>query len=143
VFKRRHSRPRNVAADEGRDCPHHHGNGDDDGGENDHPLQNRRVQPDAVVTVVVVFAHHIRPKFLQRTGWWSTSAKARLSAAHLSLALYAAAFFNFSATLAAKYVSTPSAPARLKAIRLSIIALSPSSQPLPAAAMIIAYSPDT
>jgi hypothetical protein len=31
----------------------------------------------------------------------------------------------------------------LKAIRLSIIARSWSSQPLPTAAMIIAYSPDT
>ncbi len=53
------------------------------------------------------------------------------------------AFFNFSAARAAKYVNTPSAPARLKAMRLSIIALSPSIQPLSAAAMIIEYSPLT
>ena len=50
---------------------------------------------------------------------------------------------SFSATRGAKYVSTPSQPARLKAIRLSIIARSPSSQPFWEAAMIIAYSPDT
>jgi hypothetical protein len=49
----------------------------------------------------------------------------------------------FSAAFGAKYVKIPSAPARLKASRLSIIARSPSIQPLPAAAAIIAYSPDT
>ncbi len=49
----------------------------------------------------------------------------------------------FSAAFGAKYVKTPSAPARLKASRLSIIARSPSIQPLLAAAAIIAYSPDT
>ncbi|CAN5361822.1 hypothetical protein BH11PSE4_BH11PSE4_12080 [soil metagenome] len=50
---------------------------------------------------------------------------------------------NFSAAAGAKYVSTPSAPARLKPSRLSIMARSPAIQPLVAAAMIIAYSPDT
>ena len=51
--------------------------------------------------------------------------------------------FSFSAAFGAKYVKIPSAPARLKASRLSIIARSPSIQPLLAAAAIIAYSPDT
>src|SRR5437879_3450278 len=51
--------------------------------------------------------------------------------------------FNFSAAFGAKYVKIPSAPARLKPSRLSIIARSPSIQPLLAAAAIIAYSPDT
>ncbi len=49
----------------------------------------------------------------------------------------------FSAAFGAKYVRIPSAPARLKASRLSIMARSPSIQPLLAAAWIIAYSPDT
>jgi hypothetical protein len=40
-------------------------------------------------------------------------------------------------------VITPVAPARLKAVRLSITARSSSSQPLPAAALIMAYSPET
>ena len=51
--------------------------------------------------------------------------------------------FNLPAAFGAKYVKIPSAPARLKPSRLSIIARSPSIQPLPAAAAIIAYSPDT
>ena len=51
--------------------------------------------------------------------------------------------FNRSAAFGAKYVKIPSAPARLKPSRLSIIARSPSIQPLLAAAAIIAYSPDT
>jgi hypothetical protein len=51
--------------------------------------------------------------------------------------------FKSRATRGAKYVSTPSAPARLKASRLSSITLSPSSQPFWAAAMSIAYSPET
>ena len=49
----------------------------------------------------------------------------------------------FSAAFGAKYVKIPSAPARLKPSRLSIIARSPSIQPLLAAPAIIAYSPDT
>src|SRR6516225_5441811 len=151
LLERRHSRPRNVAADEGRDRPHQDGHSDNDGGENDHALQDRGVKPDILVVVIVVLAHHIRPRFSQRMGW-STTLAACLSGSFAiprrkrdcaSRGVYAAAFFNFSATFAAKYVSTPSAPARLKAIRLSIIALSPSSQPFPAAAMIIAYSPET
>ena len=51
--------------------------------------------------------------------------------------------FSFSAACGAKYVSTPSAPARLKPTRLSIIARSPSIQPFCAAPAIIAYSPET
>jgi len=51
--------------------------------------------------------------------------------------------FNRSAAFGAKYVNIPSAPARLKPSRLSIIARSPSIQPLFAAPAIIAYSPDT
>ncbi len=51
--------------------------------------------------------------------------------------------FSFSAAFGAKYVKIPSAPARLKPSRLSIIARSPSIQPLLAAPAIIAYSPDT
>src|SRR3954467_8318623 len=50
---------------------------------------------------------------------------------------------SFSAATGAKYVRIPSAPARLKPTRLSIIARSPSIQPLLAAPAIIAYSPDT
>jgi hypothetical protein len=52
------------------------------------------------------------------------------------------AFSSFAAR-GAKYDRMPSAPARLKAIRLSSTTLSPSSQPLAAAAISIAYSPDT
>jgi len=51
--------------------------------------------------------------------------------------------FSFSAACGAKYVKMPSAPARLNPTRLSIIARSPSIQPWPAAAAIIAYSPET
>ncbi len=154
MLERRHFRPRNVAADEGRDRPHHDGNGDNDGGEDDHALQDRRVKPDifVIVVIVVVFAHHIRLRFSQRTGVVygpfgraypaASPFHGEIATAPLA-AFYAPAFFNFSATLAAKYVRTPSAPARLNAIRLSIIALSRSSQPFPAAAIIIAYSPET
>ncbi len=45
---------------------------------------------------------------------------------------------SFSAIFGAKYVSTPSAPARLNAVRLSTMAFSPSIQPFCAAATIIA-----
>jgi len=48
-----------------------------------------------------------------------------------------------SAARGAKYVRMPSAPARLKASRLSSMARSPSIQPFCAAASIIEYSPDT
>ena len=48
-----------------------------------------------------------------------------------------------SAAFGAKYVTMPSAPARLKAVRLSMMARSSSSQPFAAAAFIIAYSPET
>jgi hypothetical protein len=68
VLERRQFRPRNVAAHEGGDSPHQDGNGDNDGGENNHALQDRRVKPDILVVVIVVLAHHIRPKFSQRTG---------------------------------------------------------------------------
>ena len=47
------------------------------------------------------------------------------------------------AAAGAKYVKIPSQPARLKAIRLSIMVLSSSTQPLSAAALIIEYSPET
>ena len=47
------------------------------------------------------------------------------------------------AASSAKYVSTPSAPARLKASRLSIMTASWSSQPFCAAALSMAYSPLT
>ena len=153
MLERRHFRPRNVAADEGRDRPHHDGNRDNDGGENDDALQDRRVKPDIlVIIVIVVLAHHIRPRFSLADGvvygafgraYPAVSPSHGENAIALLAAFYAPAFFNFSATLAAKYVRTPSAPARLNAMRLSIIALSPSSQPFPAAAMIIAYSPET
>jgi hypothetical protein len=48
--------------------------------------------------------------------------------------------FNLSATAGAKYVSTPSAPARLKAVRVSSMARSRSSQAFCAGAK---YSPYT
>ena len=76
--------------------------------------------------------------------WRFTRARARPSSRVIGCRLDAHALFcRCSATNGAKYVSTPSQPARLKAIRLSIITLSRSSQPFCAAAMIIAYSPDT
>ncbi len=52
-------------------------------------------------------------------------------------------YFNNAAASSANYVSTPSAPARLKQVRLSIMARSWSSQPFCAAALIIEYSPLT
>jgi hypothetical protein len=51
--------------------------------------------------------------------------------------------FNSRAISNAKYVSIPSAPARLKAIRLSGMTFLRSSQPRSMAAISIAYSPDT
>jgi hypothetical protein len=51
---------RNIAADKGGDGPHDHRHGDDNGGENEHALQYRRVKPNAVVdvfAVIVVVAH--------------------------------------------------------------------------------------
>ena len=51
--------------------------------------------------------------------------------------------FSTFATSRAKYVSTPSAPARLKAMSASSITFSRSSQPRSAAPASIAYSPDT
>jgi hypothetical protein len=54
---------RDIAADKRRNRPHHHGHGDNDGGENEHALQYRRVQPHAVVVeffVIVIVAHRSR-----------------------------------------------------------------------------------
>ena len=51
--------------------------------------------------------------------------------------------FKSPAALGAKYVRMPSAPARLKAARLSIMARSPSSHPFWDAAISMAYSPET
>src|SRR5215211_7082773 len=62
---------------------------------------------------------------------------------HSLLAICYSPLLNRSAAFGAKYVKIPSAPARLKPSRLSIIARSPSIQPLLAAAAIIAYSPET
>ena len=53
------------------------------------------------------------------------------------------ALFSSRAASSAKYVSTPSAPARLNASNDSIITASWSSQPLAAAAFSIEYSPLT
>jgi hypothetical protein len=71
VLDRRRFGPRNVAADESRDRPHHDRNGDNDGGENEHALKHRRVKPDILVVVIVVFAHRIRPKIPIAEGWFT------------------------------------------------------------------------
>jgi hypothetical protein len=63
MLDRRYCGPRNIAADKSRNGPHHYGHGDNDGRENKHALNHRRVQPNAVViifAVIVVVAHRSR-----------------------------------------------------------------------------------
>ena len=114
--KRRQIGPRHIAAYKSSDRPHDDWNGDNDAGENDHALQDRRVKPDILVIVIVVIAYQMRPQFSQRTGW-STELRTRFSGRFVFpgrscpygcavfapfLPFYAAAFFIFAATFAAK-----------------------------------------
>jgi hypothetical protein len=90
----------------------------------------------------LVIVSEAKQSIARHNGWMDCFVALLLAMTEKGSGAYPCALI-FSAAFGAKYVRMPSAPARLKPSRLSIIARSPSIQPRPAAAAIIAYSPDT